>query len=229
MSKECSFVCVLSFSAVNTELQTEKYSYADQLPVSEIIHQVRDSKNHGQLGTIINHMKMPMLIQSRHFQHPFVNVQHVCYLLCLMRRQVFISAPVFLLFEVCPHSSLIWTQNRKLCSTSSNRFFVSFPWWQQVWNASTSRFQCGGATVKSSRMGRQDCGEELCIHLIPKWIVAFSRVDLHKWTPISPHCTLEHVLWIQNRRSWVLYLSCKIFHYEPIKNTISILPLQLVR
>lgn len=35
-------VCVFGlFSPVNGELQKEKSSYVDQLPVSEIIHQVR--------------------------------------------------------------------------------------------------------------------------------------------------------------------------------------------
>ncbi len=44
--------CVLSFSPVNRELHKEKYSYVDQLPVSEIIHQVKDSYRHqGQFGT----------------------------------------------------------------------------------------------------------------------------------------------------------------------------------
>lgn len=33
----------MSYSPVNEELQKDKYSYVDQLPVSEIIHQVRDS------------------------------------------------------------------------------------------------------------------------------------------------------------------------------------------
>lgn len=47
--------CV-SFSPVNGELQREKYSYVDQLPVSEIIHQVRDPYKHpGQLGTLETH------------------------------------------------------------------------------------------------------------------------------------------------------------------------------
>lgn len=38
-----------------------------------------------------------------------------------LRRQPFVQAPVFFLFEVCPCSSLIWTLSRKLCATSTNR------------------------------------------------------------------------------------------------------------
>ncbi|XP_042284459.1 GPI-anchor transamidase isoform X1 [Thunnus maccoyii] len=68
----------LEETPVNGELQKERYSYVDQLPVSEIIHQ-------------------------------------------LQRLQPFIPAPVFLLSEVCPRSSLIWTQNTKLCAASTNR------------------------------------------------------------------------------------------------------------
>lgn len=49
-------MCVLSYSPVNEELQKEKYSYVDQLPVSEIIHQVRDPYKHrSQLETLRIH------------------------------------------------------------------------------------------------------------------------------------------------------------------------------
>lgn len=44
MLKHLCFVSVLFFSAMNGELQGEVHSYADQLPVSEIIHQVRDKQ-----------------------------------------------------------------------------------------------------------------------------------------------------------------------------------------
>lgn len=82
--------------------------------------------------------------------------------------------------------------------------------------------------MKSSRMDRQDCGEELCIHLILKWIVAFSGPTFTNEHLFLLNPPLQRVLCIQNSQSLVLYHSCKIFHYEPIKNTISILPLQLV-
>lgn len=39
-----------AFSAANGELQKEVYSYSDQLPVSEIIHQVRHAHTHTQKG-----------------------------------------------------------------------------------------------------------------------------------------------------------------------------------
>lgn len=46
MLKESCFVCVLSFSPMNEKPQKVTYSYVDQLPVSEIIHQVRDPHKH---------------------------------------------------------------------------------------------------------------------------------------------------------------------------------------
>lgn len=45
-----------------------------------------------------------------------------------LRGQSVIHALAFLLFG--PRLSLMWTRNRKLCATSTNWFFVSFPWWQ---------------------------------------------------------------------------------------------------
>lgn len=67
---------------------------------------------------------------------------------------------------------------------------------------------------------------------------AFTSFPNGLWLSVGPTFTNEHlflliaplvhVLCIQNRHSWVLCRSCKIFHDEPFKNTTSVLPLQLV-
>lgn len=96
------------------------------------------------------------------------------------------------------------------------------------------RSQRAEATVKSSRMDRQHFGKELCIHLIPEWIAAFSQADLHKWTPIPPRCTSSSVCALfQCVRSASQTVSgslsfSKTFLYEFLINTIPILCFQLV-
>ena len=51
---------------MNGELQKEKNSYVDQLPVSEIIHQVRD-KQQGLLGILETHEQAGADILNIHF------------------------------------------------------------------------------------------------------------------------------------------------------------------
>lgn len=112
MLKVLFFVCVLSFSSVNEELQKETYSYVDQLPVSEIIHQVRDLIN---TGVTWEHLK------PHEQAHADMSVIFLTSIL-LQWNVDFSCLPVFLAIRsVSTCSSLIWTQNRKLCATSNQQ------------------------------------------------------------------------------------------------------------
>lgn len=116
----------LCCSTVNGELQKETYSYVDQLPVSEIIHQVRDLHQHQtQVRTLKTTWIGSCWYNTDFFLHSFFKkIEHQVTCLSFympLCRQPFIRVPVFFLFEVCPRLSLIWALSRKLCATSTNR------------------------------------------------------------------------------------------------------------
>lgn len=97
--------------------------------------------------------------------------------------------------DFLPRSASIWTLKLKKKKRSSVwKFHGLFPRVVSMVTALRVKCECllvltwREAAMKPSRMDRQDCDAELCIHLAPKCIAAFTRGgDLHKWTPIPPH------------------------------------------
>lgn len=99
MLKGCCSGCVSSFSPVNGELQKETYSYADQLPVSEIIHQVRDPQKHqSQLRILKSTWTGTCWYNPDSFDINFIHHRTLSFYVCIflvMHMQPFIWAPVF--------------------------------------------------------------------------------------------------------------------------------------